>query len=620
MAHNCGINMSKIDLKLNKQFLSELTGSLDKSEIEKDKKLSVIFDFVNSHKKDNIIDVKEITDFANSIFSADTNNDGEVDSKELNAYLKANEDKFKNLKIKAKDIMAFLKTFAEKSDKTDEKNQRITNEDGSYSIIYDEVEDVKKFNKTQTKFSTIKVNYDKDNKITTTETTEGNTRTIKDKDGKVLTTQQLKDNVVVSEKKADGLTYYYDGNKTTIKNGFGNIVKEVETLESGKKIIREFNEIDLSGKTIVTTTNEETGEISKETIYEDGYYVKVRRGSVESLRNIKSLINNPISSGTFSTFDYMGKDAILALAEEDDINFQKTYITGMVDKIIEIAELTGEDSNEVKTIQKEIKEKGFENISIDTIHQAYSKLFEKIQKNKLNISESKISNKYYKSEHSYVKVTMDNKIVIADDKNNKTVIDKNKLLAVYSSHDKEVMWSVIKNLPAEALVDMAAEVSFRNVRESEGAAGSFNFVIDKINIDSIGDAETILHEMGHAIDCKGKGSENNYQTKHNAKFKQVFAEEMAAFEKAGNKRCNAYYDSKGRYHTKNDTLSSANSNNDSTYATVDEQEMFAECYALAMSGECQSEEVINKYFPKTLACVLEMIENTRKLPKSQRHN
>ena len=117
---------------------------------------------------------------------------------------------------------------------------------------------------------------------------------------------------------------------------------------------------------------------------------------------------------------------------------------------------------------------------------------------------------------------------------------------------------------------------------------------------------------------KGKGT-NKYQTMNNPKFKKIFKEEMDAYIKAGNKRCTAYYDENGEYHTKNSVLSSATSYNDSTYATIDEQEMFAECYTLLMSGTCNSQEVIEKYFPKTMACALEILENTRKLPDKERH-
>ena len=109
--------MAKINFKLDKHFLSELTGSLSKDALKDNKKLLSLFDIINVRKKDDTIDVKEIADFANSIFEADTNNDGEVDNKELKTFIKANEDSFKELKIKAKDIMEFFKTFADSADK-----------------------------------------------------------------------------------------------------------------------------------------------------------------------------------------------------------------------------------------------------------------------------------------------------------------------------------------------------------------------------------------------------------------------------------------------------------------------------------------------------------------------
>ena len=79
--------MAKINFKLDKQFLSELTGSLSKDALKDNKKLLSLFDIINVRKKDDTIDVKEIADFAYSIFEADTNNDGEVDNKELKTFI-----------------------------------------------------------------------------------------------------------------------------------------------------------------------------------------------------------------------------------------------------------------------------------------------------------------------------------------------------------------------------------------------------------------------------------------------------------------------------------------------------------------------------------------------------
>ena len=252
--------MAKINIKLDKQFLSELTGSLNKSYIEGNKKLFSLFGLINNHKEDDTIDVKEITDFTNSIFSADTNNDGEVDNKELEIYVKNNENKFKEFKIKAKDILEFLNNFRINSDKTDINNQRITNTDGSYSIVYEDVEN------KQT--ALIKLNYDEHNRIITKEKMSGNTKIITDTEDNVLTTQQYKDCILVSEKKADGLTYYYNGNKTIVKNAEDDTVKEIETLSSGKKIIKDYDKIS-PFKTNLIITNEETGE---KTLIEQHYF------------------------------------------------------------------------------------------------------------------------------------------------------------------------------------------------------------------------------------------------------------------------------------------------------------------------------------------------------------
>lgn len=187
--------MAKINIKLNKEFLSQLTGSINKSAFDTNKKLQSLFMLINSHQNDEIIDIKEITDFTNSIFQADTNNDGEVDKNELKIYVEQNENLFKDLKIKAKDILEFFEIFMSNSNKTDPKNQRISNDDGSYSIVFEDIEG------ENSEKVLNKINYDKNNNVITNETTYGNIRTITDAKGNILTTQQLKNNVVVSEKK-----------------------------------------------------------------------------------------------------------------------------------------------------------------------------------------------------------------------------------------------------------------------------------------------------------------------------------------------------------------------------------------------------------------------------------
>lgn len=600
--------MAKINIKLDKEFLAQLTGSISKSSFDGNKKLQSLFNLINNHKDDNTIDIKEITDFTNSIFQADTNNDGEVDKKELNAYLKQNENLFKSLKIKAKDILEFLNIFKENSDKTDPNNQRITNSDGTYSILFNETIDdnIEKVSK--------KINYDKNNSVSSIETTEDNTRIITDAEGNILTTQQLKNNIVVSEKKADGLTYYYDNNKIIIKNDSEEVLKEIETLDSGKKIIKEYKKIE-DGKILLITTNEDTGRIKQNYLYDDNYKININPNNSVSLEELKSFVNQKISSDTYNLFTLLGKDAINILSQEDDKEFQETYITGMINKIIEIADLVDINADEIKIIQEKIKENGIENFSIDLINQTYSTLFEKIKKVKPEISTSKISNKYYTSKHSYTKCVTSDKIIIIDDKNNKTIIDKNQLFNIFSENYKDIIWESLEEWPAEALLDLGIEATFM---ESIEGTNCFIPAFDKISVEEdMFIVRAIQHELGHAVDYIA--NDVNAQTDNNVKFKEIFQEEMIAYKKDGNEIYGC--GSKNTLKSENNHLSGIDRLLfSSTYATQDKQEMFAECYALLMWGRCNSEAVISKYFPKTRDCVLEIIEKTRELPKQQRHN
>ena len=57
----------------------------------------------------------------------------------------------------------------------------------------------------------------------------------------------------------------------------------------------------------------------------------------------------------------------------------------------------------------------------------------------------------------------------------------------------------------------------------------------------------------------------------------------------------------------------------SNYCTTNEKEMFAECFTLLINGDCQSKEVILKYFKPCLDVVKEMYLKIIKLPPEKRH-
>lgn len=374
--------------------------------------------------------------------------------------------------------------------------------------------------------------------------------------------------------------------------------------------------------------NEEIQKTTQEFLYNENYQINIEPNSNISLGDLKNIIKQPISTNTWNLLNLMGKDAIKFLSQENDKEFQKTYITGMINKIIEVADLVDINTYEIKMIREKIQENGFENVSIDLINQVYSTLFEKIEKIKPEISTSQINNKYYTSEISYTKCVTDSKIIIIDSENNKTIVDKNKLLKEFSGNYKKDLWTEISTLPAEVILDLAVEVTFANKILPEDAGGGFHNELDIISIKDIS-ANTIVHELGHAIDHKTTKKQkvineiniNNFiiWQSFSKDFLDVFQNELTAFENAGNKRYSLDSEHTHTIKLENKPNSISELFNRSTYATLSPQEMFAECYTLMMRGSCNSEKVISKYFPKTMNCVLEIIEKTRNLPAQQRH-
>jgi len=612
--------MAKINIKLDKEFLAQLTGSISKSSFDGNKKLQSLFNLINNHKNDNTVDIKEITDFTNSIFQADTNNDGEIDKSELNTYVKQNENLFKELKIKAKDILEFLNIFKENSDKTDINNQRITNSDGTYSIIFTEYEiknknlsisEVLKRKDLNLDKYVIKENYDTNNKLLTRENIKGDKRFIKDKDGNFISEQTYQNDRLISERKADGLIYYYEGNKTTIENQIGELKKEIIVLENGETINKEYKEI-IHGKTVIISKNEQTGKFSKEYKYDDNYYITVNQGSVIELSKIKKIINEPLSEKNLWIILYCDENLINVLAKEEDINFQKTYITGCVDKLIELAEFVNIESKELIAIKDRIAKEGFESVSIDDIHTAYSALFEKIEKINPSIEQSQIKNEHYISEFNFNKVFTDKEIIIINTENNKkNIINLDELLKPFNENERSYILSQLKSMPAEVLLDLSIDATFYEESVDAGSVGHYNYVKDKIALKG-GDysKDTIIHELGHAIDCIGKNYEN-YATNNSQEFKQLFKKELDTYVAQGNKRC--------AQHAANNEIITYTDENNENYATLDEQEMFAECYVLLMTGTCNSKNVIEKYFPETLEYASKILGDIRKISPEKRH-
>ena len=234
----------------------------------------------------------------------------------------------------------------------------------------------------------------------------------------------------------------------------------------------------------------------------------------------------------------------------------------------------------------------------------------------------RISNDYYQGEHSYSREFQENSIVITNtDTNEQITLDLTNLLAPFSEEDRAKIKETLKQLPAEALLDLNSEVTFNNNGVFNGSDGFYSSIIDQISVKGgTLSAETIVHELGHAIDARyhPEGINMNYYITGDptSNFSAIFNEEMTAYNEHYTQATQTWEQiGDDKTVTTNTTLSRTGSN----YATVSEQEMFAECYTLCMLGHCQSMTDIDLHFPKCLAAVKDMLAQTRQLPAEQRH-
>lgn len=166
----------------------------------------------------------------------------------------------------------------------------------------------------------------------------------------------------------------------------------------------------------------------------------------------------------------------------------------------------------------------------------------------------------------------------------------------------------LESLPGEILMDIAAEQSSLRILNDEADFVNmgerreyYDPNIDSISIYADSSVQTIVHELGHALDYVYAKGRNQSSANLDKNFGKIFNAEIKKYEEKGKKRFE---------ENKSDDVY--------TYATKDKQEMFAECYSLLMLGYCESYNVITENFPKTLECVKELITATRKRTHGRR--
>ncbi len=228
--------------------------------------------------------------------------------------------------------------------------------------------------------------------------------------------------------------------------------------------------------------------------------------------------------------------------------------------------------------------------------------------------DSRVDNKYWQGDSHNI-VREGSVFTVTNNETNVTrQIDLTELLKnCKSSKERNQLVNKLQKMPAEVLMDMAAEQSSLKILEGKtlldmgngvmcNAAGYYAPGSDQVAIhpnDSIG---IITHEMGHALDYNKLGGDNRSSVSNNEYYLEIFNEEMEKYLADGNKRF--------VYGECTDI---------SKYATTNEREMFAECYTLLMTGDCDSKKVIEKYFPRMLSYVKQLIGYNRRQSDDIRH-
>jgi len=221
---------------------------------------------------------------------------------------------------------------------------------------------------------------------------------------------------------------------------------------------------------------------------------------------------------------------------------------------------------------------------------------------------TQVSNKFYKGD-PYSVIANSNRIVIKNKKTGKQrVLDLNKLTKNLSLEAQIQLKSRLKDYPAEVLMDMAIELDSLKTANTfdkmlmDHTAAYYNPISDNITLgvgDQIDVESALIHEIGHAVDFNGKYV-NTAITSSDDNFTKIFEQELRAYKAAGHRQSKGAGDA-------------------GCYATSNKKEMFAECYCLLMTGECDSDRDIVKYFPKTLNAAKRILAKIRSMPDNVRH-
>lgn len=394
------------------------------------------------------------------------------------------------------------------------------------------------------------------------------------------------------------------------KNLFNNVTYTSEaTKQTAEKI---YADITAKTKFGLPTTGADIGKHIKEITPENVYFV---------------LQHYVEKSG--------GESLIAAICGEIGLSADERaqYLTHIKNQIVKNAKNRGKKVDDLNKeldglIKHEKNKIGFMNG--DKIDAGIDKIFARITGANLSFQNknSVINNKYHKGDPYFV-VQKGFEMTITNKKTQKArTIDLSKLLSKYPIADRFLLIELFQKLPGEVLMDIAIEADEFTPAKHEGievdvtfnvgnqkntitkAAGVYVSEEDTLHIraghsseqikglvyTSKRDLYTLVHELGHAVDYKGIINASTIGNDKN--FKKIYNNELTKYLK----------------QTGSQTF---NRNN---YCINNEREMFAECYALLMTGDSESKETIEKYFPQSLKYIEKTITEIRNKSDKIRHH
>ena len=398
----------------------------------------------------------------------------------------------------------------------------------------------------------------------------------------------------------------YNGNQKHLKVwGEDGLTLKYERFSDSTKTIEKVFE---NGQLATYSTGTKKASDMDYSNFKTTHYAGGKPWKISTINGIKYPLADDLSKDLYSD-SYFGKPVI----NKAVIANIKKCITPENFEEISKAYQKKTDSNLLDDIEKShgLDQKTKDELKTHLMKMAYSTY------DKTKTRSSQVKNGFYKGGNYTITSKFGKTTVVDNSTGKKHTLDLDKMLSKLPDAEQAKTLKMMQNLPAEVLIDLSVEINKKiNDGKNIGMKNAAAFYTPDDNEITLGvnrpiydNAEIFVHELGHAIDYNGVILNTAGSTDGN--MKKVFEKELKAYLAKG------YKQSEGAGRKSTVIL---NGKKQSSYATTDEQEMFAECYTLMMLGDCKSKEVITKFFPETFNAAKKLLAEIRNKPNIVRNS